>query len=98
MLRSLLFALLLLVSVALAAVFAALNPGSMTLDFAFGAVELQKSVALMAALAVGWLFGLLCAAVSMLRLLGQRRSLRRSLHLAEQEVQALRSLPVRDAD
>lgn len=98
MLRSLLIALLLLAFVALSAVFAALNPGAMALDFAFGTVELQKSVALMAALAVGWLFGLLCAAVSMLRLLAQRRSLRRSLHLAEQEVQALRSLPVRDAD
>lgn len=98
MLRSLLFALLLLVFVTLSAVFAALNPGAMALDFAFGTIELQKSVALMAALAVGWLFGLLCAAVSMLRLLAQRRSLRRSLHLAEQEVQALRSLPVRDAD
>lgn len=98
MLRTLAYALLLMAFVALAAVFAALNPGVMSMDFAFGAIELQKSVALMAALAVGWVFGLLCAAVTMLRLVGQRRSLRRSLHLAEQEVQALRSLPVRDAD
>jgi hypothetical protein len=34
----------------------------------------------------------------MLRLLSQRRALQRSLRLAEQEVQALRSLPVKDAD
>jgi uncharacterized integral membrane protein len=98
MLRSLVFSLLLLVFVALAAIFSALNPGLVSLDFAFGTAEVQKSVALIAALSVGWLFGLLCAALSMLRLLGQRRGLRRSLHLAEQEVQALRSLPVRDAD
>jgi hypothetical protein len=36
--------------------------------------------------------------VGMLRLMAQRRSLRRALRLAEQEVQALRSLPVQDAD
>ena len=50
------------------------------------------------AVAVGWAFGLACALFGILRLLAQRRSLRRALRLAEQEVQALRSLPVPDAD
>jgi uncharacterized membrane protein YciS (DUF1049 family) len=98
MLRSLLYPVLLLVFVGLAAVFGALNPGSVTLDFAFQAIQVEKSVALMVTLAIGWVFGLCCAGVGVLRLLNQRRALQRSLRLAEQEVQALRSLPVRDAD
>lgn len=98
MLRSLLYPVLLLVFVGLAAVFGALNPGPITLDFAFQAIQVEKSVALMVTLAVGWIFGLCCAGVGVLRLLSQRRALQRSLRLAEQEVQALRSLPVRDAD
>lgn len=98
MLRSLLYPMLLLVFVGLAAVFGALNPGPITLDFAFQAIQVEKSVALMVTLAVGWIFGLCCAGVGVLRLLSQRRALQRSLRLAEQEVQALRSLPVKDAD
>lgn len=98
MLRSLIYSALLLVFIGLAAVFGALNPGRISLDFAFQAIEVEKSVALMATLAVGWAFGLFCAGVGVLRLLSQRRGLQRSLRLAEQEVQALRSLPVKDAD
>lgn len=98
MLRSLLYPMLLLVFVGLAAVFGALNPGPITLDFAFQAIQVEKSVALMVTLAVGWVFGLCCAGLGVLRLLSQRRALQRSLRLAEQEVQALRSLPVKDAD
>ncbi|MBM4220660.1 MAG: LapA family protein [Gammaproteobacteria bacterium] len=98
MLRSLLYSVLLLVFVGLAAVFGALNPGPVALDFAFQAIQVEKSVALMVTLAVGWVFGLCCAGIAVLRLLSQRRALQRSLRLAEQEVQALRSLPVRDAD
>lgn len=98
MLRSLLYSVLLLMFVALAATFGALNPGRIGLDFAFQAIEVEKSVALIVTLAVGWIFGLFCAGVGVLRLLSQRRALHRSLRLAEQEVQALRSLPVKDAD
>lgn len=98
MFRTVLFWFCLLAIMALAATFATLNPGRIRLDFAFAVFELEQSVALIAAAAVGWAFGLLCAGLALLRLLQQRRSLRRSLRLAEQEVQALRSMPVQDAD
>jgi uncharacterized integral membrane protein len=98
MLRSAFYALILLLFLGVAALFAALNPGRVSLDFAFWATDVDKSVALMGALAVGWLFGLLCAAMALLRLWNQRRRLQRALRLAEQEVQALRSMPVQDAD
>lgn len=98
MIRSLLVSLLVLVFIALAAVFSALNPGRVSLDFAFVATEVEKSLAIVGAVAFGWVFGIVCALIGILRLLAQRRSLRRALRLAEQEVQALRSLPVQDAD
>jgi len=98
MIRSLLITVLVVVFIGLAAIFAALNPGRITLDFAFLATEIEISLAIIGAAAVGWVFGIACTLVSMLRLMAQRRSLRRALRLAEQEVQALRSLPVQDAD
>lgn len=98
MIRSLLVSILVLVFIGLAAIFSALNPGRISLDFAFFATEMEKSLALVGALAVGWVLGIICAIFGILRLMAQRRTLRRALRLAEQEVQALRSLPVQDAD
>ncbi|MEQ1800438.1 MAG: lipopolysaccharide assembly protein LapA domain-containing protein [Gammaproteobacteria bacterium] len=98
MIRSLLVSILVLVFIGLAAVFSALNPGQVALDFAFVATEMEKSLAIIGAVAVGWAFGIACALFGIIRLVTQRRSLRRALRLAEQEVQALRSLPVQDAD
>ncbi len=98
MIRSLLVSILVLFFIGLAAVFAALNPGRVTLDFAFLATDVEKSLAIIAAVAFGWVFGIICAFFGILRLMAQRRTLRRALRLAEQEVQALRSLPVQDAD
>lgn len=98
MVRNFLVAVLLLAFLGSAAIFAALNPGRIRLDFAFGTAEVEQSLALIAALAIGWAFGVACVGVAVLRLMQQRRSLRRALRLAEQEVQALRSLPAQDAD
>lgn len=98
MIRSLLVSILVLAFMGLAAIFAALNPGRISLDFAFFATEIEKSLAIIGAVALGWAFGIACALFGILRLIAQRRSLRRALRLAEQEVQALRSLPVQDAD
>lgn len=96
--RTVAYLLALVVLLVLVALFSVLNPGRISVDLAFAAVEMEKSVVLIGVLTIGWLFGLLCAMVAVLRLMHQRRQLRRALHLAEQEVQALRSMPVRDAD
>ena len=98
MIRSLLVSILVLAFMGLAAIFAALNPGRISLDFAFLATEIEEYLAIIGAVALGWVFGIACALFGILRLIAQRRSLRRALRLAEQEVQALRSLPVQDAD
>jgi lipopolysaccharide assembly protein A len=98
MLRNLLTAVIVVLVALLAAVFAAQNPGLITLDL--GAVELvdaRISVVFVVTFALGWLFGLACCVVALLRLINQRRRLRRQLAAAEAEVSSLRSLPLHDA-
>ncbi|MBT8421895.1 MAG: LapA family protein [Gammaproteobacteria bacterium] len=98
MLRYILFIFIVLFVFLTAVVFAASNPGVMTLDLAFTEFELQKSLALILFLGAGWLFGMLCAGVVTLKLMAERRQLRKALQLAEAEVSSLRSMPTHDAD
>lgn len=79
-------------------VFTRLNPGSITVDMAFAAKETSIPVAFAVTFVAGWLFGLLCAAVFVVRLMNERRQLRRALRVSESEVSSLRSLPISDAD
>lgn len=98
MARNFLFILLVLLGLLLATVFAALNPGTISLDLAFTETEAQKSLALTVAFGAGWVFGLVSAALVLLKSANERRRLRRSLNLAEAEVKTLRSMPIQDAD
>ncbi|MBT8427650.1 MAG: DUF1049 domain-containing protein [Erythrobacter sp.] len=97
MARNLMFFLVVILGLLLATVFAALNPGLITLDLAFTEVEVQKSLALTVAVGAGWLFGLASAALVLLKSASDRRRLRKSLSLAEAEVKSLRSMPIQDA-
>jgi len=97
-LRNIAYLLLLVVVLVLVVVFSALNAGSVTLDVAFGTIEIQKSLAMTVAFAVGWVFGLLCGGVVLFRSFTERRRVLRELRMAEEEVRALRSLPIQDAD
>ncbi len=97
MARNLMFFLVVILGFLLATVFAALNPGLITLDLAFTEVEVQKSLALTVAFGGGWLFGLASAALVLLKSASDRRRLRKSLSLAEAEVKSLRSMPIQDA-
>jgi putative membrane protein len=98
MARNFVFVLLVILVLLLATIFAALNPGLIELDYAFGETEIQTSVALTIAFGVGWVFGLLCAGIVLLKTINERRKLRKSLRLAEAEVKTLRSMPIQDAD
>lgn len=79
-------------------VFTSSNPGFVDLDLFF--IQVRPSIALAFAVTfvIGWLFGLLCTTVFILRLMNERRHLRRALRNAEAEVSTLRSLPMVDAD
>ena len=91
--------LLILLFMAVAAVFAWRNPGAIAVDVGFARVEeVSTAMAFAVAFGLGWIFGLLCASLAVLRIMNQRRKLRRRLALAESEVSSLRSLPLQDAN
>lgn len=98
MLRRIVFPLVLFAVLVLAVLFAALNPGIIDVDLGVFETRLQKSLALTLAFAAGWVFGLLCLVVVLIRMVIERRRLRKALRLAEAEVHTLRSLPAAHAD
>ena len=98
MLRRIVFPLVLFAVLVLAVLFAALNPGIIDVDLGLFETRLQISLALTLAFAAGWAFGLLCLIVVLIRMVIERRRLRKALRLAESEVHTLRSLPAAHAD
>ena len=97
--RKIVLFLSLFLVVLIAAVFAYNNPGRIAVDIGFTRFEdVSVPLALAAAFTVGWLCGLLSVGMAVVRMIGERRSLRRDLRLAEAEVSSLRSLPLHDAD
>jgi uncharacterized integral membrane protein len=98
LLRRLAFIALLIVLMLLAAMFAYSNPEPIDVDVGFVRVE-QVSMALAFAVVFvcGWLFGLLTAALAVLRNARERRRLQKDLRHAEAELSALREAPLQDA-
>ncbi|GMW05775.1 MAG: hypothetical protein AMXMBFR8_05720 [Nevskiales bacterium] len=98
MARRIVFLILLCVLLVVALAFAALNSGPVTVNLGWIETTMQKPLLLAVVFAMGWLFGLLCLGLVMLRLALERRRLRRALRLAEAEVNTLRSVPTANAD
>jgi uncharacterized membrane protein YciS (DUF1049 family) len=78
--------------------FTRINPGQVRVDLAFAVVEPSIPMAFSVTFIAGWLFGLLCTVVFILRLMNERRRLRTALRSTESEVSSLRNLPIDDAD
>lgn len=89
--------LVLVIAVAML-VFTDSNPGTVQIDLVFGTVDSSIPLAFTIAFALGWIFGLACAALFVMRIVNERRQLRKSLRLSESEVSSLRNLPMSDAD
>ena len=98
MIRNMFVFLLVLFAMVLAIVFAALNPGMVRLDLAFFEIELQRSLAFILAFGVGALFGMICALLMLLKLLNERRSLRKALKLAETEIDSIRENSINNVE
>ena len=79
-------------------VFTSSNPGFVDLDLFFTTVRPSIPLAFSVTFVLGWVFGLLCTVVFILRLVNERRKLRRQLRNTESEVSSLRNLPLADAD
>ena len=78
--------------------FTSVNTGTIDVDLLFTQVSTSVPVAFSVAFAAGWLFGLLCLSVWAIKLVNERRVLRRALRASESEVTSLRNLPMTDAD
>ncbi len=98
MLKRIGLAIVIIMIVVVMATFTANNTGMIDIDLAFARVTTSIPLAFTVAFAVGWLFGILCMGFFALKLVNERRVLRRSLRISESEVSSLRSLPLSDAD
>ena len=74
------------------------NTGMIDIDLMFTTVTTSLPLAFTVAFALGWLFGILCLGFFALKLVNERRIMRRSLKITESEVSSLRNLPLSDAD
>ena len=90
--------LLLIVIFGVMVVFSYLNTGAVEVNLAFVSVTTSTSIAFTVTLVVGWLLGVVSMGFFALRLVNERRTLRRALRLSESEVTSLRNLPLSDAD
>jgi len=98
MLKRIGLAILIVLIVIVMATFTANNTGMIDIDLAFAKVNTSIPLAFTVTFAIGWLFGILCIGFYALKLVNERRVLRRSLKITESEVSSLRSLPLSDAD
>ena len=98
MLKRIGLAILILLIVIVMVTFTANNTGMVDIDLAFAEVHTSIPLAFTVTFALGWLFGILCLGFYVLKLLNERRILRRTLRLSESEVSSLRNLPLSDAD
>ena len=94
--RILMWALVLLVLVA-GLSFGVLNAQAVPLHYYLGSTEVPLSLALAVAFAVGVLVGLLACTGALLRQRREIARLRKAMRTAEQEVENLRTMPIRDA-
>ncbi len=79
-------------------VFSYLNTGDVEVDLAFVNITTSISIAFTVTLVAGWLLGVVSMGLFALRLVNERRTLRRALRVSESEVSSLRNLPLSDAD
>jgi len=89
--------LLLIVVAALGASFAYINPGLVTLSYYFGEVALPLGILIFLLLGIGIVLGLLSSIAGYLRLRRENLHLRRRSQLISEEINNLRSLPLRDS-
>ena len=74
------------------------NKGPVDVHLVVTEINTTVSVAFAVTFALGWLFGVACMGFFALRLLNEKRSLKRSLRMSQTEVSSLRNLPLADAD
>jgi uncharacterized integral membrane protein len=98
-LRRLAIAVIVVIFVLIAVVFAYGNQEPIDLDIGIMRLtDVSLTVVLVVSFVAGAIFGGLFAGFAMLRTVRERRSLKRELRRTEAELENLRSLPLHDAD
>ena len=92
LIRLILFLLVMLLGVALAV----MNAELVNLNYYFGSRELPLSVLLVGAVFVGAILGIVAGLGGTMRVKRENANLRRQARLASEEVNNLRSLPIKD--
>jgi uncharacterized membrane protein YciS (DUF1049 family) len=93
-LRRIAFAAVLIILMLLAGVFAYSNPAPIDIDVGFTRFEqVSMAAAFAIVLAVGWVLGVVSAALALLRSAGEKRRLRQDLKYAEAESNTRRISP-----
>ena len=83
----------------MAATFAYNNSDVVSIDL--GIIQFKDipiSIAFIFIFSVGWIFGLLTVGIALIRVVSDRRKLRRNLRAVELEMNNIRRRPLKDAD
>jgi putative membrane protein len=94
--RRLISLLIFLIVLITGAAFTKVNSDPVTLNYYFGSLTLPLSGLVLIALIMGVLLGALAVSLATLRLRYDNRRLKKQAKLAEQEIDSLRVLPLRD--
>ena len=78
------------------AAFAVLNADRVRLDYYFGITELPLSVVLIAFIAIGAALGIVACSSIVVRLKHENTGLKRKARMVKEEVNNLRTIPLRD--
>ena len=98
MLKRIGLAMMILINVVVLGTFSANIHGTIYVDLALKQFGTPFQLSLPVGFSLGWLFGVLSIGFYVLKLVNERRVLRRSLRMSESEVTSLRNLPLSDAD
>ena len=78
--------------------FTSINQNSIRIDFGFVIFEPSVVLGVSLIFILGWIFGLLCSMVYIIKLTNEQRNLKSNLKDAQSELSRLRQLPTKDAN
>jgi putative membrane protein len=82
---------------ATAAAFSAINTSLVSINYYLGVIELPLSVVVIGSVVSGVILGALAIFITTLRLRYENRRLQKKLEVSTQEINSLRTLPIKDA-
>ena len=78
--------------------FTSINQNSIRIDFGFVVFEPSVVLGVSLIFILGWIFGLLCLMLYIIKLTNEQRNLKSNLKDAQSELSGLRQLPTKDAN